>query len=94
MLPCTNLFWTLKVFFCFYSFYLKNNLFSLFYSGPLDYVKFDVAVGLKESQCLVHTLGEKVDNKFITLFQSISRLANEFDVVLFFAELWCRWDVI
>lgn len=59
-----KLFWTLKVFlFCFfhfYSFYLKNILFSLFYSGPFDYVK--VVVGLKESRCLVHTLGKNVEN--------------------------------
>lgn len=36
-------------FFPFYSFYLKNDLFSLFYSGPFVYVKFDVVVELKES---------------------------------------------
>lgn len=59
-----KLFWTLKVFFFlfFYSFCLKNNLFSLFYSGPFDYVKFDVVVGLEESQCLVHTFGKNVEN--------------------------------
>ena len=54
----------------FYSFYLKNYLFSLFYSGPFDYVKFDIVVGLKESQCLVHTFWEecgKVIHNFVSI---------------------------
>lgn len=71
-----KLFWTLKVFFPpFYSFCLKNDLFSLFYSGPFDNVKSDV-VCRKESQCLVHTLGKNVENKLITLFQSDIKAGN------------------
>lgn len=72
--------------FFFPSFYLKNNLFSLFYSGPFDYVKSDVVVGLKEGRCLlclVHTLGKNVE-KLITFFNLISRLAIEFNVVPYF----------
>lgn len=69
-----KLFWTLKVFFFpFYSFYLKNDLFSLFYSGPFDFVKFDVVVGLKES-----VLGEYHREKCgkLTLFQSDIKAGN------------------
>lgn len=92
-----KLFWTLKVFFLFFnSFYLKNDLFSLFYSGPFVNVKSDDMVCLKESQCLVHTLGKNVgkQNKLITLFQSDIKAGNGFDVVPSFAQLWCRWDAI
>lgn len=51
-----------------------------------------VEVGLKKSQCLVHTLGKNVENKFITLFQFDIKAGNSFDVVPLFAKLWCRWD--
>lgn len=93
--PVHKLFWTLKVFFFSLflkkkknSFYLKNILFSLFYSGPFDYVKFDV-VGLKDSLYL-HTLGKNV-GKLIHhfCFNLISRLAIEFDVPIFFFLLNC-----
>lgn len=47
----------------FSSFYLKNSLFSLFYSGPSDDVKFDTVV-LRTRRCLVHTGGKNVEDKF------------------------------
>lgn len=56
-------------------------MFSLFYSGPFDYVKFDVVVGLKES-VLGAYLGEECGKTNSHLcFNLISRLAIEFDVV-------------
>lgn len=87
VLHCTNFVWTLKVFFPFLkiSFYLKNNLFSLFYSGPSDFFFFVLCdvVELKASRSLVRTLGKNVEKQIHLCFNLISRLAIEFNVVPF-----------
>lgn len=75
----TNCFGLQKFFFPVYSFYLKNDLFSLFYSGPFMSILMLWSDWRKVGVC-AHTLGKNVENKLITFiwYQSNSIWCSTF----------------